>query len=189
MLSDDLKAVISELGLSQADFARLIGVTPRAVTLWMVGDRSIPGPVEAYARLLSSVPLSARQIELARLKQRRTAMRDGMYSIEYTSGTGAGFGVLILDSGRVFGADPWGGKYDGEYLYDENTGLAELNIKVTFPPNGQSVFGISHPYEWSIDLTTKLNPRLDAGQVRIATPFKDRHLDARYRYLRSLPEN
>jgi helix-turn-helix protein len=188
MLSDDLKAIIGELGISQADFARLIGVTPRAVTLWMVGDRSIPGPVEAYARLVSSVPLSVRQIEFARLKQRRTRMRDGMYGVEYSSVAGGGLGVLIMDSGRVFGADPMGGKYDGDYIYDEDTGIAELNIKVTFPPNVHSVFGISHPYEWSINLTTKLNPHLESGKVRIATPFEGRHLDARYRYLRSLPE-
>jgi hypothetical protein len=115
MLSDELKAIIGKLGLSQTDFARLIGVTPRAVTLWMVGDRAIPGPVEAYGRLLSSVPLSARQFELARLTQGTTGMRDGMYGIEYSSVAGAGLGVLIMHGGRVFGADPIGGKYDGDY--------------------------------------------------------------------------
>jgi hypothetical protein len=187
MLSANLKAIIDALGLSQADFARLIGVTPRAVTLWMVGDRAIPGPVEAYATLLASVPLSVRQIELARLNQRRSGMRDGMYGVEYFSSRSGGLCTLIMDSGRVFGADPLGGRYDGEYIYDESTGLVELNIKVTFPPNIQSVFGISHPYEWSLDLTTNLNPRLDSGQVRIVTPVGPL-LEARYRYLRSLPD-
>jgi predicted transcriptional regulator len=67
MLGVDLKTILNEVGLSQTDFARLVGVTPRAVTLWMVGDRNIPGPVEAYARLLHSVPLSVRQVELQRL--------------------------------------------------------------------------------------------------------------------------
>ena len=49
-------------------------------------------------------------------------MRDGMYGVEYTSVAGAGLGVVILDSGRVFGADPFGGKYDGDYTYNEEDG-------------------------------------------------------------------
>jgi hypothetical protein len=72
-------------------------------------------------------------------------------------------------------------------IYEESAGLVELNIKVTFPPNVHSVFGINHPYEWSINLTTKLDPHLDSGQMRISTPL-GRHLDARYRFLRALPE-
>jgi hypothetical protein len=153
----------------------------------MVGDRGIPGPVEAYARLLHSVPLSVRQVELQRLKERKTAMRDGMYGVQYESVAGAGVGVLVLDNGRVFGADPFGGKYDGEYLYDEGSGLAELRLKLTFAPNAPAVFGISHPYEWSIDVTAKIDPRLDSGRTRIATPVGP-HIDAQYRYMRALPE-
>ena len=83
-------------------------------------------------------------------------MRDGMYAIEYSSVDGSGDGVLILDNGRAFGADPWGGKYDGEYVFDETTGFAELSLKLTFAPNAPAVFGISHPYEWAIDVKTKL---------------------------------
>ena len=105
MVIDDLKIVLGEIGISQADFARLVGVTPRAVSLWMVGDRNIPGPVEAYARLLAAVPPSARQAELNRLKERKTPMRDGMYEVRYQSAGGQGAGTLILDNGRVFGAD------------------------------------------------------------------------------------
>jgi predicted transcriptional regulator len=187
MLAIDLKNILIELELSQVDFARLIGVTARAVTLWMVGDRGIPGPVESYARLLSSIPVAARQAEFKRLKERKTNMRDGMYGVEYTSVAGAGVGVLILDNGRVFGADPFGGKYDGEYLYNEVTGLAELRLKLTFAPNAPAVFGITNPYEWSIDVAAKIDPRLDSGQTRIATPVGPQ-IDAQYRYLRALPE-
>jgi hypothetical protein len=187
MVADDLKNILLKLDLSQADFARLIGVTSRAVTLWMVGDRRIPGPVEAYAQLLVSVPLSVRQTELKRLIIRKTNMRDGMYGVEYQSISGAGTGVLVLDNGRAFGADPFGGKYDGEYLYDENTGLAELSLKLTFAPNTPAVFGICHPYEWSIDVTAKINPSLDEGMTRIATPVGP-NIDAQYRFMRSLPD-
>jgi hypothetical protein len=189
MLSRDLRSILDELGLTQVDFARLIGVTPRAVSLWMVGDRGIPGPAEAYARLIYSIPPSARQVELARLKQKgTTAMRDGMYGIEYHSNGGAGLGILVVDRGRVFGTDPLGGKYDGDYVYDDATGLADLHLKVTLPPNTMSIFGISNPYEWAFDVTTKINPRLDSGEVRLTTTLGPA-VNARYRYLRALPDS
>jgi hypothetical protein len=187
MLSEDLRMILDELSLTQVDFARLIGVTSRAVALWMAGDRAIPGPAEAYARLIYSIPPSARQVELGRLKQKETTMRDGMYGIEYHSNGGAGIGVLVVDSGRVFGTDPLGGKYDGDYVYDDATGLADLRLKVTLPPNAMSIFGTSYPFEWSFDVATRFNPRLDSGEVRLATTLGPA-VNARYRYLRALPE-
>ena len=54
----DFKTALQDLGLSQADFARLVGVTSRAVALWTAGERSIPGPIESYLRLLQSAPTS-----------------------------------------------------------------------------------------------------------------------------------
>ena len=107
-------------------------------------------------------------------------MRDGMYGVEYASVAGAGIGVVILDSGRVFGADPFGGKYDGDYIYNERTGKAELRLKLTFAPNAPAVFGISHPYEWSIDVSAEIDPRVDSGTTRISTPVGPA-IDARYR--------
>jgi len=113
-------------------------------------------------------------------------MRDGMYGIEYRSGAGGGLGVLVVQDGRVFGVDPLGGKYDGVYTYDENLGLADLHLKVTMPPNVQSIFGIRNPHEWSIDVTTKFDPRRDSGQVQLATSIGP-VVSANYRYLRPLP--
>ena len=115
-------------------------------------------------------------------------MRDGMYGVEYSSTHGQGMCVLVLDNGRAFGADPWGAKYDGEYLFDEGTKLAELHLKVTFPPNVEFVFGVTHPYEWAINLTTHLNPLADAGQLKVQTPM-GRPINASYRFLRTLPES
>jgi hypothetical protein len=157
----------------------------------MAGDRAIPGAVEAYARLLSLSTPGTVQRELKNLKASGTAMRDGLYSVDYQSnygaGVGVGYGVLILDMGRAFGADPFGGKYDGEYLYDEKTGFAELRLKLTFPPNAPAVFGVSNPYEWAIDVKAKIDPRLDSGETRIETPVGP-HIDVKYRYLRALPD-
>jgi hypothetical protein len=78
MHGGDLKAILTDLRLTQADFARLIEVTPRAVALWMADERQIPGPAEAYLRLFRLLPPNLRQIELNRLKEKGTSMRDGI---------------------------------------------------------------------------------------------------------------
>lgn len=191
MTNDELKTALMAIGISQVALARLVNVTPRAVSLWMTGDRTIPGPAEAYLRLLQSLPASRLQVELSRLKDRKTEMREGIYAVDYQSVVGntlgTGNGVLILENGRTYGADPWGGRYDGEYLYNERTGCADLALKLTFAPNSPAVFGVSHPYEWSIDVTTSLNPKMDSGRLNIVTPIGPR-IDVEYRYMRALPD-
>jgi len=187
MTSGDLKASLIELGLSQADFARLIGVTSRAVALWMGDERAIPGSAGAYLRLLRLIPPNLRQVELSRLKQKGTTMRDGFFGISFQSNNDAGMGVLIFDNGRVYGTDVAGVRYDGEYLFDEGSGLADIKIKVTFPPNVKAAFGIANPYEWSFDVRTSFNPKQNSGQLAVQTSI-GRPLKAQYVYLRDLPE-
>jgi hypothetical protein len=187
MTSDELKISLRELGVSQADFARLIGVTTRAVTLWLANDRSIPGPVEGYLRLMLMLPQNLRQIELNRLKAKGTTMRDGMYGISFQGREGAGMGVLIFDTGKVFGTDTEGVKYDGEYVYNEGTGQVAVKVKITFPPNVRAVFGVSNPYEWAFDITTSFDPKNNNGQLAVQTSL-GQAINAQYVYLRSLPE-
>jgi transcriptional regulator with XRE-family HTH domain len=187
MLSTELKAFISELGISQADFARLVGVTSRAVTLWLAEERAIPGPVESYVRLLQMLPGSLKYIELSRLKEKGTGMRDGMYGIALQGQQGAGMGMLIFDNGRIYGTDTEGVRYDGEYVFHETSGLADVKVKVTFPPNVKAVFGISNPYEWSFDVTTALNPMRKSGQLSLKTSL-GKPINAQFVFLRTLPE-
>lgn len=187
MTGADLKAILAELGITQAGFARLVSVTPRAVTLWVTDERSISGPAEAYIRLLLLLPPNLRQVELNRLKEKGTAMRDGMFGITFQGKQGAGMGVLVLDNGRVYGTDTEGVRYDGEYLFHEATGLADLKLKVTFPPNVASVFGISNPYEWSFDVTATINPKVKSGPVAVKSSL-GLPLNAQYVFLRNLPE-
>jgi hypothetical protein len=187
MKSADLKSLLAELGLSQSDFARLLGLTPRAVALWVAEERSIPGPVEAYLRLLKLLPPNLRQVELTRLNQKGNEMRDGMYGITFQGQQGAGMGVLIFDNGKVYGTDTEGVRYDGGYLYDEVSGLADVKVKITFPPNVQSVFGLSNPYEWSFDVTTRVNPKLKSGPLAVNTSI-GQTINAQFVYLRSLPD-
>lgn len=188
MSSQELKKILSEIEVSQNELAYLIGITPRAVSLWMTEGREVPGPAMAYARLLRNIPLGLRQAELSKLKQRRNEMRDGMYliSFENENGKAAGHGMLTLDSGNVCGADVGGARYDGTYSYNENTGLAEIICKVTFSPNAMSIFGIINPYEWSIDVTATINPKVDEGRTQVKTSL-GKGARAVYKFLRALP--
>lgn len=65
----DLRAVMGKLRLSTLELARLLGVTQRAVNMWLKADRKLPGPVKAYLRLLMSLPSDAVAVELHRLRQ------------------------------------------------------------------------------------------------------------------------
>jgi hypothetical protein len=187
MTSSELKMLLAELALSQADFAKLVEVTTRAVTLWTSGDRAIPGPATAYLRAFKLLPANLRQVELSRLKQRGTGMRDGMFGISFQGPHGSGTGVLIFDAGKIYGTDTEGVRYDGEYAFDEGAGRANARIKVTFPPYVVAVFGISNPYEWALDVTTSFDPRVDSGQLTAITSL-GHPLNAQYRFLRALPD-
>jgi hypothetical protein len=187
----DLKGILVDLGITQADLARLLGVTPRAVALWVAGGasgRPIPGPVDAYLRVLQILPPNLRQIEMNRLIQKGTQMRDGMFRISFQGTEGVGMGVLIFDNGRVYGTDTEGVRYDGVYLFNEGSGLADLTLKVTFPPNVRAVFGVSNPYEWAFDVTTTFDPRQNSGALAVKTSLGT-PINAQYVFLRSLPEN
>ena len=114
-------------------------------------------------------------------------MRDGMFGITFQGQQGAGMGVLIFDNGRIYGTDTQGVRYDGEYLFKESSGLVDVKIKVTFPPNVQAVFGISNPYEWAFDVTTTFNPNQNSGALAVKTSI-GKPIKAQYVFLRSLPE-
>jgi hypothetical protein len=186
MSPDELKGLLEGLNLSQANFARLVGVTARAVNLWMMEDRAIPGPAIAYARLLGSLPLNLRQIELGRLTAGGTGMRDGIFGITFQGQVGAGMGMMIFDSGRVYGTDTEGACYDGEYIFNEATKLVDAKVKVTMPPNVRAVFGIVNNYEWAFHVTTSFDPKRDSGSLQVKTSV-GHSLIANYRFLRSLP--
>jgi hypothetical protein len=187
MKPDELKKLLAHLQVTQVTFARLIGVTARAVNLWMMEDRSIPGPVIAYANLLGSLPPNLRQAEINRLTQRGTGMRDGIFGITFQGRVSAGMGMMIFDSGRVYGSDTEGARYDGGYVYNEGTKMVDVTVKVTMPPNVQAVFGISNPYEWAFDAMATFDPKSNAGPVIVKTSI-GQSLPATYKFLRSLPE-
>lgn len=57
------------LGFTQASFARLMGMTPRAVNQWARGIVDVPSPIAAYLRLLDSAPDELKYQELLKARK------------------------------------------------------------------------------------------------------------------------
>jgi hypothetical protein len=73
------------------------------------------------------------------------------------------YGATVVRKGRI---DPGGARYDGSYVYDENAAQADVLLKVTFPQNAQSVLD---PYEWSIDVRARFDPKQDTNSIASRT--------------------
>lgn len=183
----ELRAFLVESGLSQGGLAKLLDVSPRAVGFWLSEERAIPGAVDAYARLFLALPPGLRQAEMRRLRETKPTMRDGMYAVTYhdPARTSYGYGTVVFDNGKIYGADPAGGRYDGDYTYDDASQLATIHIKVAFPPNVAAVFAPAQPFEWSVDMSGVINPRVDKGFIELATTLGK--VQAEYQFLRELP--
>jgi hypothetical protein len=186
MTPDELRFALVELGITQVELARLIDVTPRAITLWLGNERGIPGSVEAYIRLLKSLPQGQRQIELSRLNKGAPTMKDGIYHIEYEGTHGQGYAMLVFDGGRIYGSDALKGEYDGQYIANPTTGAVDVSLKVKMPPNAPSVLGIVQPFEWALEIRASMNPAQDSGVISVANNLRQ-PLRAHYQFMRALP--
>jgi hypothetical protein len=188
MTPDELRFALAQLGISQAEFARLIKVTPRAISLYLGKEREIPGAVEAYIRLLESLPIGQRQAELTRMNLGVKTMKDGMYKIDCVGNSGSGYATLIFESGRIFGADIAHGQYDGHYEVNPATGLVDISVRVTMPANTESVIGVVQPFDWMLDVKASMNPARDSDNIQVTNNL-GAPLAARYEFLRSLPSH
>ncbi|ESZ45309.1 MULTISPECIES: helix-turn-helix transcriptional regulator [unclassified Mesorhizobium] len=190
MTGSELKEAIAELRISQAEFARLVGVTVGAVAQWLSENRSIPGPVEAFVALFMRLPLSIREFEIYQLQKGAINMRNGMYLIHFVGTAGDGYATLTFDNGLVYGFDTGGGQYDG--VCTPNTASAEMvdvDVKVRMPPNARSVVGgISNPFEWVLPVKAQLNIRNDRGQISVETGLGP-IVHANYTRMRDLPKS
>jgi hypothetical protein len=189
MTNADLQDRIAALGVNSTELALLTGVSSRAVALWLAGDRGVPGPIAAYLRVLAGSSEAVRQNELATIRRDNRIVIDGLYMISYHSGGNAGYGVLVFDNGRVYGGDPGQGQYDGEYVIDAATGLANVSLKLSFPANVPAVFGLlQFPVAWSTPVTGTLDPRVKNGHLTVRTELSPDPIEVDYVFMRSLPD-
>jgi transcriptional regulator with XRE-family HTH domain len=139
----ELKRVLERLGLKQTDFARLLDVSPRTVSLWATGDVTLPGPVKAYLRMLQFADDSRRTLEFARLAARSPSVHDGLYSVRYRPIASSmmpyenGDGIAMLKAGHIVGSDAGGGKFEGTYRFDSSRQTFHFRVWLRIPPEGQ----------------------------------------------------
>lgn len=180
------RTILFKLGVSQAQFAEFINVTPRALTFWLSGDHDVPGAVAAYLSLVMSLPPAMLAREAARMRKENTTMFDGMYGFAYQGVSGVGSGTIVLDRGRIFGHDG-GVQYDGAYApSSQGPGHLDINLRLTVPPGIALVQGVPpQPHQYSFDLTCTIRAQ-GASDVQIATPYGP--VGAHVRFLRPLPQ-
>jgi len=66
---------------------------------------------------------------------------EGFYSVVFQGGSGWGAGMVVLDTQTIVGADPFGRRYNGTYVYNQSNNTLEMDVQVTLPPGGLSVTG------------------------------------------------
>lgn len=187
MSPSELRSALQSLGLSQAEFAKLVGVTPRAVSLWLSNEREIPGPLAAYARLLLSLPLGQREAEFARLGLGAGTLQDGMYRLKYSGPSGlSGEAMLVFEGGRIFGTDAGKSRYDGSYASNPKSGQVEVRFRVELRAGEKSVVGPAQPFNWILEAWCDLRPRSEHGEAVFNTNI-GADIRANYEFMRPLP--
>lgn len=140
-----LKRILCRLGLKQTEFARLLDVSPRTVSLWATGEVTLPGPVKAYLRMLQAAGPEVRASELGRLSAPRAAFEDGLYSLSYglaqPPAARSENALAMLRSGRIIGSDAGGGKFEGTYRFDSVRQTNHFHVWLRVPPLGMLMTG------------------------------------------------
>ncbi|MDX2307866.1 MAG: hypothetical protein NW216_06495 [Hyphomicrobium sp.] len=141
-----LKNTLDRIGLKQVELARLLDVSPRTVSMWATGDAPVPGPVDAYLRVLENSGPDTVASELGRLKGRHKAFDEGIYMLSYADpnakGHAGGDALAVLRAGRIIGSDRWGGLFEGSYRFDSVHEANHFHVRIKVPPEGELVNGI-----------------------------------------------
>ncbi len=89
-------------------------------------------------------------------------MKEGMYSVRYTGPAGEGWGIIVFDTGVVWGVDVAGGLWDGTYEFNQQTQRIDAKLRMKIPPGAQLVVeAIPHGVERSFELSISLPRELD----------------------------
>jgi DNA-binding transcriptional regulator YiaG len=186
----ELKAALDTLELPQIQLAALLGVTTRAVGMWVNGEREIPGPVAAYINLLLSLPKAICVKELTRERE-EPEMFEGMYRLDFAGHAGFGAAALVVRDGRVFGSDNGGVLYDGVYEPTGTPGEVIVNLTLTVPSGVTLVQGVVADHR---GFTFKVGPQkvnlLKPSEFMVATPVNGPRgvVKARLSKLREIPD-
>jgi hypothetical protein len=142
MIMTGLKLILDRLGLKQSEFAKLLGVSPRTVSLWATGEVNLPGPVQAYVRMLQVAHPSVRSAEFKRLTGAHPVIDEGLYRLMYGP-DGCGEAVAFVRQGRVVGSDRSGARFEGTYQFDSARRTNHFHGWLHIPPAGKTVTGLA----------------------------------------------
>lgn len=188
-----LKRVLDRLGLKQTDFARLLDVSPRTVSLWATGEVAVPGPVKAYLRMVQFADESRRTLEFARLSARTPPVQDGLYSLRYgppgspPTSSDDGGGIALLKAGRIVGSDDGGGKFKGSYQFDSARQTFHFRVWLRVPPEGQLTIALDNAKAGSlVEVVAELD-RPDPFASTVAH-IEGRPLILTFAYLGPMPD-
>lgn len=181
-----LRLFTDQFSLSQVDLAKLLGVTTRTVNLWATGQTSIPGPVQAYFRLFSTIPQAYREIEVSNVIKEQPMVKEGMYHVDFSGVSGDGSCTLVFENGRVFGVDTGGGKYDGVYVFNNQTDMIETQLQVSIAAGEETVLGVPpQSMDWSFSVHTQFPRNPKNASVHVVTPYGP--VNTIINFLRDLP--
>lgn len=182
-----LKCVLDRLGLRQAEFAKLLGVSPRSVSLWATGEVKLPGPVQAYLRMLQVAHPSVREAEFARLRGALRRVDDGLYRLVYGS-EGGGEAIALVRAGRIVGSDRSGARFEGTYQFDSARRTNHFHVWLRVPPAGTTLTGLAAGEGGAlVEVVAEVN---EPGPVASVTArIGEESLELRLAYLGPLPGN
>jgi hypothetical protein len=111
-------------------------------------------------------------------------LQEGMYGLELKTQIGGyGVGSLVLKGGKIYGVDSGGVSYDGVYKHEN--GVVDATIHVQFPPNTQSVTGITRPNSWGFDVNVQFPASAGGFIGSVRTP--DGPVQAKLTFMRPIP--
>jgi hypothetical protein len=171
---------LHRLGLTHAQFARLVGVSPQQVRAWAASGAEIPGPVSAFLALLESYGAGA-------AADCAVPLADGIYAVQFeASDSEIGHATAALRKGAIFGSDREGGIFSGHYQFDATRNLNRIEIRFLVPPGGSLVTGFSAgPEGGAVDIVGEFG-NLDTRPV-IKLDIGREPLEVELNYLGPLP--
>ena len=115
-------------------------------------------------------------------------MQEGMYRIDYEGPTGdRGWGILVFDSGKVWGIDNSNAHYDGDFEFNQETRVIDAKITAKYPKGAELVTGDSvteDDFEVVFDISL---PRSLHAPTKVSVPMMGQNIPVTITKVRDAP--
>jgi len=115
-------------------------------------------------------------------------MKEGMYRMDYKGPTGnTGWGILLFDSGKIWGIDIADAHYDGDYALNKDTGMFDAKIVAVYQKGAVLVTGQTIPEDdFKIEYELSLPTQMDVP-VTVTTSLGGEDIPVTIRKVRDAP--